>query len=131
MNIRILLSVFLAGSCLSMLADQCNAQVYIVGSPVYGGPVIVQRPIVAQPLVVSAGYAESYAVGYAPYATYRPVVPTTYVVPAPVEPVVTYRPVSPYATYSIPYAVARPVVVRPKVYVPGQPVRNAVRAVTP
>ena len=33
---------------------------------------------------------------------------------------------SPYTTYY-----AQPVIVSPKVYIPGQPVRNAVRAVTP
>jgi hypothetical protein len=71
-----------------------------------------------------------------------PVVSTS-VVTAPVvsAPVVTYRPVissysvpyaAPYtAGYAAPYVAARPVIVSPKYYVPGQPVRNALRAVTP
>lgn len=141
---RLGLGLLFACSYLCMLAVPCNAQVYVVGSPVYGPPawgvnsasVIVQRPIVAPGVVVGAGHAEGISVGYAPYATFRPVVSATYVAPAPV---VTYRPATPYATYSVPYTVpytvpyigARPVVVHPKVYVPGQPVRNVVRAVTP
>ena len=72
---------------------------------------------------------------YAP-AVSTPVVPapaTTYYAPA-ATPVTTYAPaaVTPVTTYSaVPVVYARPVVVRTKVYIPGQPIRNMLRAITP
>ena len=137
MNLRAAIGLLVAGCWLSFVADRCEAQVYVVGSPAFGpafgpgvgfagGPtIVVQRPLVAPPVVVHSGYASGYTSGY---GAYQPVVPSTYVAQAPV---VAYRPVVPYTTYSVPYVAARPVVVHPKVYVPGQPVRNVVRAVTP
>jgi hypothetical protein len=111
-----------------------SAQVYIVGGPVYPSAVVVQRPVVAAPVVIGSSYG-TYSDGYTlGYAAYSPAVTSTYVAPAAYvapAPVVTYRPVVPYTTYAVPYIAARPVVVRPKVYVPGQPIRNTIRAITP
>lgn len=95
-------------------------------------PIIVARPIV-QPTTTYAP---------APVITYRPVAPTYYAAPTPVityrPPVIAYAPALPvygattYSTYPVvPTVVARPVIVSPKVYVPGQPIRNVLRAITP
>jgi hypothetical protein len=85
----------------------------------------------------------------APVAGYGPVVATSYYAPAPYY---AASPVSYYAASPVPYYVAapvpagpvavgpvavapvyygRPAIVHPKVYYPGQPVRNVLRAVTP
>ncbi len=105
-------------------------------------------------LALGAGAAEAQQV-----IVYNPVVTTTYMAPAtvtysPVETVVaaaptvvysppvvaapavtTYSPVvttyTPVVTTYTPVVAAQPVIVRPKVYVPGQPVRNFFRAITP
>ena len=97
------------------------------------------------------------AQGYVTFIPVGPVPVTTYYAPAPVVsygPVATtwyYAPAPYYAAAPAPYYVAAPVVtpyyvarpvavapvygsaviVRPKVYVVGQPVRNLLRAVTP
>lgn len=80
---------------------------------------------------VYSGYT-AYSSGYvaAPVVTYRPVTPTVVYRPTTV---VTYRPVVPTTVYSVPvYAAPAPVYVgRQKYYVPGQPVRNVLRAITP
>jgi hypothetical protein len=55
--------------------------------------------------------------------------PAPYVYSYP-TPVVAYRP-APVVAYRPAAVYARPVVVRAKVYVPGRPIRNAVRAVLP
>jgi hypothetical protein len=82
----------------------------------------------------------SYATYYAPAA---PVSYATYYAPAAPAPYVSYyAPAVPYATYYSPAPVVMPyrayygvpgrsVFGAPRVYVPGEPVRNAVRAVTP
>lgn len=59
---------------------------------------------------------------------------TTYYVPS--VPVTTYyAPSVPVITYSAPVVTTRyyysPYIVRPKVYVRGQPIRNVLRAITP
>lgn len=132
----------------------------VVATPVYTAPVMTAPVVVGPSYSVGYGsypasvshYSASYGSvmpsayttsGYVPgtyvpsYRAYSPVVastviaPTTYVAPAAV---MAYRPIVPavpYATYAVPYAAARPVVVSPKVYVPGEPVRNVIRAVTP
>jgi hypothetical protein len=117
----------------------------------YQGPYTVSRPIV-QPATTYAPVASAPVVTYypatpayvapAPVVTYRPVAPAYYAAPAPVityrQPVTAYAPSLPYygaTTYStypaVPTVVARPVIVSPKVYYPGQPVRNVLRAITP
>lgn len=78
--------------------------------------------------------AYSPVTSYAPTVTYSPVV-TSPVVTSPV--VTTYSPV--VTTYAAPVTTYRPVVtsyytpyvVRSKVFVPGEPVRNFFRAITP
>jgi hypothetical protein len=99
--------------------------------------------------VLAQGYVTFMPVGPAPVAayyapapvvSYGPVVSTSYYAPAPYYAAapLPYYAASPVVT---PYYVARPVavaplygptvIVRPKVYVVGQPVRNVLRAVTP
>lgn len=63
-----------------------------------------------------------------PYGVYGPPVPyAAYYAPAPV---MVYRPYPAYVPAPVYYGPGA-VVVRPKVYVRGQPVRNVLRAVTP
>jgi hypothetical protein len=100
---------------------------------VYSGPVVAP-PVVASPVVVSRPVTTYYApaVATAPVATYYPPA-TSYAVPT-----TTYAPVTTY--YGGPVVapvVGRPVVVGRSVYgtltpyVPGQPVRNALRFTLP
>lgn len=118
----------------------------MIGSPLMAAPTVTYMPAapVLQPYSV-ARPAVSYSVPANPVVTYRapvaygaPVV--TYRVPVNYgAPVVTYRPpayVAPAAVIApvapvVPVMVGRPVIVRPKIYVPGQPLRNLFRAVTP
>jgi len=116
----------------------------VVGGP---SPVVSYAPVVTRyytPPVVSPPITTYYAPAVAapaPVTTYyAPVAPvTTYYAPAPVvtyrAPVATYH--APVVTYRAPVVYSAPVVaapyavVRPKVYIPGQPIRNFVRAITP
>ena len=109
-------------------------------------PVVAPPPVTYyQPAPVVAAYPPAPAVAAYPVAppTYyyapapvaiQPVVPTGYTVASPVlappmlpAPVVAPLPAPFYAT-SIN---GRPVIVHPKVYVPGEPIRNVLRAITP
>jgi len=47
--------------------------------------------------------------------------------------VVVHRPVAPVGAYSpvVAAPAGPPVIIRPTVYVPGQPIRNILRAITP
>ena len=99
------------------------------------------RPWVAVP-VMPAPVVAYYppAVYPAPVVTYSPVV-TAPVVPAPVvvapAPAVTYYRAPVVATVPsyyygpTPYVVGRPAVVTQRVYIRGQPVRNALRVLAP
>lgn len=90
---------------------------YSVAAPV---PAVVYRPV---PVMVPA------------VTVYQPVVPAYAPVVAAYPPLVAYRPmvVPPPVVYGAPPVVyaGPPAVVRPRVYIPGQPVRNVLRAVTP
>lgn len=80
-----------------------------------------------------------------PVAVHRPVAPVASpprvvhrpVAPAVSPPVVVHRPVAPavsppVAVYQpVPVVPAAPVFVRPRVFVPGQPIRNVLRAIVP
>ncbi len=101
-------------------------------------PVVSYRPItsasIGAPVVTYRPAAPVYA-AQAPVVAYRPVAQA---VAAP-APYISYRPAANY-TYASPVATsygyapvvaARPVIVSPKVYYPGQPVRNVLRAITP
>ena len=99
----------------------------------YAAPVVTSyRPVVTYPGVVRyrapiVTYRQPVVRYRAPVVTYRqPVVRYR-------TPVVTYRPLVPAYSpaYAPVYLPAGSLVVRPKVYVPGQPVRNALRAITP
>ncbi len=139
-------------------AGLASANDVVVG-PIYTplvGPVPVGQTVyygAPPPAVAQTTY-------YAPYALGAPIPQTTYYAPGPVAvapapvyayrptvvrgPVVAYSPVAPVVAYSPvvaapAYGVAgpvmvpagRPVTVSTKVYVPGQPVRNFFKAVTP
>lgn len=110
------------------------AGVFAIGGMAVGQEVIVYQPV-AEPLVVSrptVAYSPVYVeqpvvVARPPVTVYRPVTPAPRVtVYSPAVPAPAVVPASPVVVTA-----ARPVVVRSKVYVPGQPVRNVLRAVTP
>lgn len=69
-------------------------------------------------------YAPAPAATYYAPAVAAPV--ATFSAPAAVTPVTTY-----YTTTAVPVVSSRAVIVRPKVYVRGQPIRNVLRAITP
>jgi hypothetical protein len=98
-----------------------TAVVMLLGSTAmggwYAGPVAYQAYYAPAPVYA----CPPQAVAPVPYVAYSPVV-------APM-PYMTYAPV----VVPAPVYVGRPVVVGPagKVYIPGRPVRNAVRAVLP
>jgi hypothetical protein len=107
-----------------MVASSARAQAYVgylpaVPAPVAGyyatGPVATYAPVVAT----------AY---YAPQAVYYPA-PAPYYVASPVA--TPYYAAAPVAVAPVYYGYGPAVVVRPKVYVRGEPVRNVLRAVTP
>jgi hypothetical protein len=93
--------------------------------------VIVYRPVVAAPVVTYSPVVTTYSavVAPAPAVVYRPPVVAYSPVVTAYSPVVTTY--SPVVTAYAPVVAARPVLIRPKVYVAGQPVRNFLRAITP
>lgn len=76
-------------------------------------------PTVVQAYYPTPVYAAPVVVAPSPYVAYMPA-------PAPV---MTYYPAPVVAP--MPVVVGRPAVIRSKVYYPGQPVRNVVKAVVP
>lgn len=140
---------------LGMTASADAQYVYV------GGPAVVPYTSYYAPVVVAPRRAAYYAPAVVPYAApvavtsyYAPT--TSYYAPAPVStyyaPTVAttsyYAPASPYpvvagyapapvvayrpAVVAQPaYVIGRGVVGQTKVYIPGQPVRNSVRFVTP
>ncbi len=100
------------------------AMVLMVSSSVLAQGYVTFMPV--GPMPVATYYAP------APVVSYGPVVSTSYYAPAPyyvAAPVVTpYYAASPVAVAPV---YGRAVIVRPKVYVVGQPIRNVLRAVTP
>lgn len=116
---------------LSMLAtNTVHGQGVLIYGQSYYQPiapltVVVQRPLIpaiAVPYVVPATPIVTQK-----YSVMRPVMAQASYVAA--SPVVDYRPVVGYVPGVV--RVAPPVVVRSKYYVPGQPVRNLVKAVAP
>ena len=108
------------------------AQVYGAYLPVGPAPITAYygpAPMTYGPVVATSYYAP-YAVRYAapvPYYAAAPVV-TPYYAAVPVA--TPYYVASPVAVPA-PLYYGRPVVIHPKVYVRGEPVRNVLRAVTP
>jgi hypothetical protein len=109
-----------------LAVSSANAQAYIGYMPAapvvayYQAPIVPYGPVLAAPVagpVVSTAY---YAP--APYFVAQPVAVPYYVA----QPVV-----APAVVPAVAPVYGRAVVVRPKVYVVGQPVRNVLRAVTP
>jgi len=134
----------------ALLATPAIAQDFVVGPLGYSTyrPVITYSPVLTNPGRITAyspvitGTPQIISYGAPVVTRYRPVV--TY--PRTVRyrvPVVTYRPA--VVRYRVPVTTYRPIVtgyspvlvpggaliVRPKVYVTGQPIRNALRAMTP
>jgi len=122
---------FLTKSCLPMVvlavcllasAEQAEAQVVYMPSTVYYATPTVQ----AVPQV-------TYFAPAAPVTTNVVPTTTTFYAPAPVARTTFFVP----TTTVVPTTVLRPAVVgrgivgQPKLYVPGQPLRNALRFVTP
>lgn len=110
---RVLLTLCILVAVLAITANEAEAQCC------YPAPVVTYRP------------APTVTCCPAPAVTYRPAPAVTYR-PAPV---VTYRPAAVASAYPVvypaPVVAARPVVVDTDLYVPGQPIRNALRAITP
>ena len=104
------------GVAVGLLSNGAQAQNYVVVGP----PVAVYRPA---PVAVLPAPA--------PVTVYRPAVSAPPVaVPSPVR---VYRPAVPAPIYAAPPAVvpAAPVYVDTDIYVPGQPIRNLLRALGP
>ena len=134
MKLRLLLMLFVTGC----LAASAHAQVIVQPTTVYYPPAVpapaVPAPAVAAPVVASS-----------PVTVYKPA-PVVYSAPAPVPapavtvvarpvvpaaPVVSYRPVVPVAVPARPVVVGRGLLGQPEAYVPGQPIRNALRFISP
>jgi len=105
-----------------MVSSSVLAQGYVAYMPV--GPTPVVSYYTPAPAV---GYGPVVATSYYAPAPYSAIAPAPYYVAAPV--VTPYYVASPVAVGPVYYG--RPAIVRPKVYYPGQPVRNVLRAVTP
>jgi hypothetical protein len=120
------LVAFFAAAVL-LAVSSAEAQTYIGYMPATPVPVAAYYrpvPVVSYSPVIAASYYAPQTVYYAP--------PVPYYVAAPMAtPYYAASPVVPAAVAVAPVYYGRPVVVRPKVYVPGEPVRNILRAVTP
>ena len=156
---KTLLALAIAGGLSLVGMQPASAQVVLVGPPVlvptYAPPVVVASPY---PVVPSyrvpsvptvgpriAGYGAYQPVGPAPVYTAPVYAAPVYAAPAPVtvtSPVPIYGapapvPVTSPVSVAAPNVLYRPAVVGssisglPTVYVPGQPVRNALRYVVP
>jgi hypothetical protein len=120
-----------AALLLGLFAATANAQIVTYYAP--AAPVVAPA-YYATPYYVTprrAYYAPAVVAPVAPVAA--PVATTTYYAPAPVT--TYYAPAAPVV--AAPMVVARPVVVgrtiygTPQLYVPGRPVANTFRAITP
>jgi hypothetical protein len=107
------------------------AGAYEVHRPVAAGPVVAYSPVAEE----GPDFAYSPVVEYPPVVAYRPLVTYGRMVTVRRPVVAYYGPAVAAPAYYGPapmyYSVGRPVVVRSKIYVPGQPIRNVLRAVTP
>ncbi len=99
----------------------CFALLFTFGLMAVAAPAHAQRIVTYYAPVVAAPVTTYYAPVVSP-----PV--TTYYAPAPVT---TYYAPAATTVVATPVVAARPVIIRPKVYIPGQPVRNVLRAITP
>ena len=105
-----------------MVSSNVLAQGYVAYMPAAPAPVVSYYP--PAPVV---GYGPVVATSYYAPTPYYAASPVPYYAAAPV--VTPYYVASPLAVGPVYYG--RPVIVHPKVYYPGQPVRNVLRAVTP
>jgi len=104
-----------------VFAGEAQAQVTYVPTTVY-----YQTPTVAA--VPQVTFRAPQVTYYAPTTTYYAPAPvTTYYAPAPVT--TFYAPAA--VQVARPVVIGRGIVGQPKAYVPGQPIRNALRFVTP
>lgn len=85
--------------------------------PSYAAPAISYRPVVAAYATPAVAYRPAVASCAGPYTAYSPTAVTAYSASA----------------YSVPVSVppGKRVIVHPKVYVEGQPIRNLIKAITP
>jgi len=125
-------------SVLVVLVGAATASAQVVYVSAY--PVVTLKPVaVAASPASCSPYAQTVSwtyqrpVNVAPQpasACYRAYVPAypTYTV---ARPVITYRPVVPVVPMPRAYVIGRGIVGQPTVYVPGQPIRNALRWVSP
>lgn len=111
----------------NLLAGAC---VLLLGTSVASAdPALVYSPVTALPTAVTTYYQAPYVAAYPAYVTTYYAAPT---VAYYAGPTITYYPTAAVpAPYCGPVVYGRRVLVHPKVYVAGQPVRNLVRAVTP
>jgi hypothetical protein len=138
--------VLLSAALVLLLTSVVSAQGYVAYLPVAPTPVVSYY---APPAAYAAPVFPAPAVQTSYYAPAEPVVQTSYFAPSPVVQTSYYTPyyaAAPVVAAPVGYYTARPVVaapvaytagyapavvVRPKVYVYGEPVRNFFRAVTP
>jgi len=112
----------------TLLSAVALAFVLFAASTAWAHRVVVYSPVVAGPPVVHAYYAPAPVVAYSPVVTYAPVVQPA----VAYSPVVTaYSPVVVRRPAVTPYVIGRGALGQAQVYIPGQPVRNALRFVTP
>jgi hypothetical protein len=137
--------ITLVASLLIMsLAAKGQAQVYIQPASYSDTYTVTQQPVYtttpqtyqpyAAPAAVVQPVAPNYAGGvYAQPVTYgNPCMPCPCVSPVSYQPAAAYQPVAaPAAAGCKPYYVGRGLLGQPKLYMPGQPVRNALRFITP
>jgi hypothetical protein len=115
-----------------LVASNAMAQAYVTYMPVGPTPVVTYyspyspAPVASYGPVVSTSYYAPETVYYAAPTPYY-AAPTPYYVASPVA--TPYYVASPYVAAPAYYGPS--VIVRPKVYVRGEPVRNLIRAVTP
>jgi hypothetical protein len=100
----------------------------------FGSHVLAQEPRIDQPTVLHAAPAGTAVYGPAPVT-----LPTTVTLPSPpvpltridYAPIVVYRPILPLAPVPSHYYLGRGILGQPKLYVPGQPIQNLLRYLSP
>lgn len=101
----------------------------IIDGAILPAPVTVFSPVVAAPPVATPWMPVQSTTVFSPVTDNPPL--TGYVLPPTYAPVTVFSPVMVGPPVVVTAPVGPAVVVRPKVYVQGQPVRNFFRAITP
>jgi hypothetical protein len=153
--IPVAVAALLLGGSLAHAQCGCGVAPVVAAAPTYAvnyAPAVTSAVAYEAPVTYTSNYAPAYTTYYAPTVAYQaPVTYTSYYAPttayaAPVSYASYYAPAAvPYTTYYSPRVVAAPVAYStyyygvpgtsiygaPRVYVPGEPVRNTLRALTP